>query len=180
MQTYIALLRGINVGGKNQMNMTSLREMMTSQGFSQVRTYINSGNLIFASTIENAQELKKICEQLIVETFQLTITVTVISAIEFLEAIKQAPEWWGIEAETKHNVIFVIPPATASEMVVEIGVAAEEIERVAYFGNIIFWSAPLKTFSKTRWSKIVGKSYYDKITIRNANTVNKLVQLIQQ
>lgn len=58
--------------------------------------------------------------------------------------------------------------------------AKPDYEKVAYHDRVIFWSAPIKAFSKTRWSKVVQTSAYDKITIRNANTAKKLAQLAER
>lgn len=84
-----------------------------------------------------------------------------------------------MDKDSKHNAIFVIPPVTVNEVFEQVGAIKPEYEKVDHYGGIIFWSAPVKTFSKTRWSKVVGSSIYDSITIRNANTVNKLLQLIE-
>ena len=71
----------------------------------------------------------------------------------------------------------MIPPVTVEDVFKEVGEIKPEYEKVGSFGNVIFWSAPLETFSHTRWGSVVGKSVYQKITIRNANTVKKLVEL---
>jgi len=67
--------------------------------------------------------------------------------------------------------------ATVFEVFKEVGVIKPEYEKIDYYGRIVFWSAPIKTFSRTRWSKVVGSSVYSSITLRNANTVKKLLQL---
>ncbi|NNJ29292.1 DUF1697 domain-containing protein [Lacrimispora defluvii] len=177
MQKYIALLRGINVGGKNKISMPELKKMFEACGYGDVITYINSGNVIFSSEQEDKEEIKKICESAIASQFSLNIIVTVISAKDLSAALCNAPAWWDHDEQSKHNAIFVIPPATAEEIIHEVGIAKEEYEQVSYYGQVIFWSAPIKTFSKTRWSKIVGKSAYNSVTIRNANTAKKLLQL---
>ncbi len=177
MQKYIALLRGINVGGNNKVSMAILKEAFVKNGFSDVVTYINSGNVIFSSDCVDEMQLKARCEQIIAETFGLQIAVAIISAKDLAAALAQVPAWWDEDADAKHNAIFVIPPATAETIVEEIGATKPEYEKLAHYGNIIFWSAAIKTFSKTRWSKIVGTSAYGKITVRNANTTKKLLQL---
>jgi glutamate synthase domain-containing protein 1 len=63
------------------------------------------------------------------------------------------------------------------EVFKEVGEIKPEYEKVGYYGRVIFWSAPVETFSRTRWSKIVGSSVYGSITIRNANTINKILKL---
>lgn len=179
MQKYIALLRGINVGGKNKISMPELKKTFEDIGFQDVITYINSGNVIFSSTIDDGEEIKKCCELAIRNTFQLNIAVTIISAHELTVALQNAPSWWDNDSLSKHNAIFVIPPATAIEILAQIGIEKPEYEKVSFYGQVIFWSAPIKTFARTRLSKIVGKSSYNSITVRNANTTKKLLQLLE-
>ncbi|NCB41977.1 MAG: DUF1697 domain-containing protein [Clostridia bacterium] len=174
---YIALFRGINVGGKNKVSMKELKELMEKNGFSNVATYINSGNIIFSSDNSDIEFLKSKCEALVFKNLNLILQLMLIPAAELIETLDNAPNWWGEDKESKHNAIFVIPPTTAEEVIKEVGEAKPEYEKVAGFGKIIFWSAPLKTFSRTRWSKVVGKSIYNEITIRNSNTVKRLVEL---
>lgn len=178
MNEYIAFLRGINVGGKNKIPMVELKEGFEECGFLKVRTYINSGNVIFLSDILDETMLKQMCEALIEKKFQLKILVAIISVVDLKCAIENAPDWWNREVECKHNAIILIPPITAQEVFEEVGEIKPEYEKVGYYGKVVFWSAPIETFSRTRWSKVVGSSIYDNITIRNANTVNKILQMV--
>ena len=77
-------------------------------------------------------------------------------------------------------IAFVIAPKKAEEIIAEIGEAKPEYESVAAHHPIIFWSAPIKTFSRTRYSKIVGTKTYQSVTIRNASTTRKLAELCQR
>lgn len=178
MTKYIALLRGINVGGNNKIAMPELRAAFEKQGFANVVTYINSGNVLFDSELDEAA-VKRNCEKLISDEFGLSILVGIIAADELIESMANAPDWWDNgEPGDKHNVIYVIPPMTAEAAIAEIGDAKPEYEKIGYHGRLIFWSAPLATFSRTRWSKVVQtKSVYNAITIRNANTAKKLAVL---
>lgn len=180
MRAYIALLRGVNVGGKNRVVMETLKERFEQFGFTNVKTYLNSGNVIFSSKETELQKLTKVCEQIIADEFNLAIAVTIVPGEDLLEALKQMPEWWNIDKESKHNAIFVIAPTTTEDVIEAVGEAKAEYEKVAYHNRVIFWSAPIKTFSRTRWSKIVSSKCYDRITIRNANTVTKLAELIKE
>jgi len=177
MEQYIAFLRGINVGGKNTVSMPVLKSIFLEHGFYNVGTYINSGNILFASETVQEEKLKEQCETLIYDKLHLSIPVTILSVKDLREALNHAPLWWGQEETSKHNAIIVIPPVTVDEIFKEVGESKPEYEKVDYYGKIIFWSAPFETFSRTRWSKIVGTSAYNSITIRNANTVRKLLQL---
>lgn len=177
MNKYIALLRGINVGGKNRVSMKELKELLEENGFQNVFPYINSGNIIFSSDYADEKFLKEKLESLLLDKFNLQLSLMILSSEELIEAYNHAPSWWGTDNESKHNAIFVMPPITASDAMKEVGEAKPEYEKVDSYGNVIFWSAPIKTFSRTRWSKIVGKPVCNQITIRNANTVKNLVEL---
>ena len=179
MEKYIALLRGINVGGNNIISMPILREAFEKAGFSNVSTYINSGNILFSSGNTDIEVLQSRCRQIISETFNLDIPVAVITPETLSTALSNAPVWWDKDKESKHNAIFVIPPTNAKDIIEEVGEINYEYEQAGYHGQIIFWSAPLGLFSKTKWSKFVSTSTSarSKITIRNANTTKKLLLL---
>jgi len=174
---YIALLRGINVGGNNKVSMAQLKESFESAEFLNVVTYINSGNVIFDTVEQDLPDLVHLCESVIEKDFGFRVICAVITAKELEASIAAAPDWWGLDDADKHNAIFVIAPAKPSEIIESVGDAKPEYEKVASEGSIIFWTAPLKTFGRTRYSKIVGTSAYQSVTIRNAKTAKKLVEL---
>ena len=180
MAKYVALLRGINVGGKNKISMPLLKAAFEAAGFADVKTYINSGNILFRADCEDTAILQKRCRKLIADTFQLDILTAVFSAEEYADAINHAPFWWGSNTESKHNAIFVIEPAATATVIETVGETKPEYEQTAAYGHVIFWSAPIKTFTKTRWSKVVSAgALYNSITIRNANTAKKLLLLLE-
>lgn len=115
----------------------------------------------------------------ILTQFTLDLPIAVLSSNSLQEAVAHAPEWWGRTLETKHNAIIVIPPKEPQQIMDEVGTAKSEYEQVFNYGPVIFWSAPLKTFSRTRWAKVTTKTSYGDITIRNANTIRKLLTLAQ-
>ena len=181
MEKYIALLRGVNVGGKNKISMPELKLAFEEIGFLDVITYINSGNIIFSSNTQDKSELIRKSESIIEDKFKLSIPVTVISAKELSDVLKNAPVWWNTEdKEIYDNAIFVISPTSVEEVFAVVGNAKPEYEKVDSYGNVIFWSASLKTFNKTRWSKIASSSVNKNVTIRNANTTKKLLELTEK
>ena len=177
MKKYIALLRSINVGGKNKINMAESKLLFESIGFMNVITYINSGNVIFSSNIGNEDKIRKNCELAIKDKFKLNIDIMIMSEKYLSEALKHIPNWWDVDMESKHNTIFVIPPTTVEEIIRQIGLTNQDYEKLDFYGQIIFWSAPTKTYTKTQLTKLVHKS--NSITIRNANTTKKLLEIIQ-
>ena len=179
MTRYIALLRGINVGGKNMIDMKQLKAAFAEAGFCDVRTYINSGNVLFSSSMESARVLAA-SKKLISEQFKLDIPVVILTSEELSDLLDHAPEWWGREPDTRHNAMFVIAPATAEDICAEVGEIKAQYEKCAYYGRLIFWSAPIKTFSRTRWGKVSSLAAYQKITVRNSNTAYKLLELSKE
>ncbi|WP_086348132.1 DUF1697 domain-containing protein [Candidatus Enterococcus clewellii] len=178
MRKYVALLRGINVGGKNKVAMPILKRAFEENGFSDVVTYINSGNVAFSSESHAIDELITICEAIMTDTFMLDIPVAVVPIDDLTETLTHAPDWWGdTNKEIIHYAIFLIPPIRAEEVFAAVGEIKPEYEKIAHHKNIIFWSAPRKTFTKTRWSKIASSSVNNHVTIRTANTINKLLLL---
>jgi len=178
MTKYIALLRGINVGGKNTVKMADLKAAFEQRGFQNVTTYINSGNVLFDSDL-GEKDVKFSCENLIAEAFGIEIPVCVISAAELIDTLSHAPGWWNKSSDARHDAFFVMPPMTAEQIVTHIGQIREEYESLAYYGRVIFWSAPMVTFSRTQVSKVIpkDKTVYHAVTVRNANTALKLAGL---
>lgn len=180
MGKYIVFLRGINVGGKNKVSMLRLKELFEQNGHQNVMTYINSGNIFFSSEITNEKKLKEEFEALILNEFQFSIPVMIITVNYLLSAFDHMPSWWGQDKDSAHNTIFIIPPVTFEEVSKAAGEINPEYEKIDHYGNVVFWSAPIKTYSRTRWSKLVASSLYDSITIRNINTFRKISQLAKQ
>lgn len=175
---YIALLRGINVGGKNRVPMKELQKCFLDAGYTGVQTYINSGNVLFEAEKESDEKtLQEDCQTIIQTSFGFPVAVAVISVQNLSQALRQVPEWWGKDPQEKHNALFTIFPATAKEVIAEIGELHSEAEKVYCSEGIIFWSTSIQHYSKTKFSKIVGTKPYQKVTIRNANTTKKLVFL---
>jgi uncharacterized protein (DUF1697 family) len=179
MNRYIALIRGINVGGKNKVSMGQLKSELEARGFERVISYINSGNIIFSSSKTDLVELVSDIETILHSAFSVSTKVAVIEVGQFHRAVKQAPSWWNKQPDDKHNALFIIAPATAETVASIVGAPKDEYEKVHITEQLIYWTAPLKTFSRTRWSKIVSTAAYDSVTIRNANTVMKLAALTQ-
>jgi uncharacterized protein (DUF1697 family) len=179
LKKYIAFLRGVNVSGKNKIAMPLLKKAFEAIGFSEVATYINSGNVLFSSESEDREKLIRQCEAVITDQFDLTIPVTVVAVEELADTIMNAPDWWNQEKETVHYAIFLIPPMTVSEVFKVVGEIKPDYEKIAHHGEVIFWSAPRQTFNKARWSKIASSSVNKQVTIRNANTINKLLLMNQ-
>ena len=90
---YIALLRGINISGKNKISMPELKASLTKKGFADVKTYLNSGNVLFSDEDPDVVKLAEGIRAIIFEIFKLEIPVFVISQDELKELLSKAPSW---------------------------------------------------------------------------------------
>lgn len=176
MKRYIALLRGINISGKNKIAMSELKKCFAELGFAEIVTYLNSGNVIFSNAIEDKDVLSNKVQLMIRDRFHLEIPVFIILQEELAELLKNAPDWWGDDnREIYDNLIFLMPPLSYEEFYDEIGVPKAEYESVYHYKNVVFWSFSRKDYQKTNWwSKTAGSGVSGRITIRTANTVRKI------
>lgn len=92
---YIALLRGINISGKNKIAMSELKKEFINLGYKEVTTYLNSGNVVFESNINDKKAIKKDIQLMIKNKFDFDIPTYVITSQELEELINHSPERWG-------------------------------------------------------------------------------------
>lgn len=179
MKRYVALLRGINISGKNKISMPELKKGFAELDFTDVVTYLNSGNVVFSSTVEDTNTLSDKIALMIKERFRLEIPVFVIWQAQLQELLNNAPDWWGSDnKEIYDNIIFLLPPFAYEEFYDEIGKPKEEYEKVYNYKNVVFWSFSRKYYQRTNWwSKTASVKVRNKITIRTANTVRKIMCL---
>lgn len=177
MKRYIAFLRGINISGKNKISMADLKAGFEELGAEEVKTCLNSGNVIFSRDGNDEEDFSGRLETMINEKFSLNIPVFVMSKEELEDILNNAPGWWGNDnRETYDNLIFILPPTTPVEVYREIGEPKEEFEKIKGYGKAIFWSFSRKDYQKTNWwSRTASTNISGRLTIRTANTVRKIV-----
>ena len=160
---YIVLLRGINISGKNKISMCELKKTLEENNYKNVITYLNSGNIIK-------------------DTFNLDIPVFVATSTELEDVLNNSPIWWANDSkEIYDNLICIIPPAKYEEVYSEIGEPKKNIDQIKEYNNYIFWSFDLKNYRKsTWWVKTASADIKDKITIRTANTIKKLIDICKK
>ena len=177
MKRYIAFLRSINISGKNKVSMAELKQGFERLDYTDVKTYLNSGNVIFSSDEADTIKTTSRIEEMIKNQFRLDVPVFVISKEELEDILHHAPDWWGDEnKEIYDNLIFIMPPATFKEVYNEIGEPKEGLEKIEEYKETVFWSFSRKDYQKTNWwSKTASTNISSKLTIRTANTVRKVV-----
>ena len=179
MTRYIALLRGINISGKNKIAMPDLKNCFEDHGFYDVRTYLNSGNVLFSSDTEDDCHCSNKLKKIINHTFGFEIPVFVMKRDALMEILLHAPEWWGNDHKDMYdNMIFLMPSLSYETFYDEIGDPKKEYEKVFHHGQVVFWSYIRKDYQKTNWwSQTAKANFKNKITIRTANTIRKLLEI---
>ncbi len=178
-EIFVALLRGVNVGGKNMIRMSSLKESFERMGFDRVATYINSGNVIFKAQVGDARELERSIEEMLSSEYKLACKVVVRSLSEMAGLVKSLPEAWDGDGRWKYNVIF-LRHSIDSENVVGGLKPESDIEQVVYRPGALLWSALISDLSRTSLHKLPGQRLFQEMTVRNTNTTKKLYELMKK
>ena len=170
------MLRGVNVSGKNRIDMAGLKEGLLSLGYADVLTHLNSGNVIFSADGTEETVLANRIRYMILDRFALDIPVFVIAQADLARLLSLAPDWWGTEDKAIYdNLVFPIPPAEAEEVAAKIGEPTAELERICICENAVFWSFDRKRYAKANWwKKTASAGIGELITIRTANTLRKI------
>jgi uncharacterized protein (DUF1697 family) len=174
---YVCLLRGINVGGKNKVSMSDLKNIFLDLEFENVSTYINSGNVLFSSSKKTNIDLINVIEKRLAKEIA-PLKVVVCSQNHLKSVLINAPKSWGHDDSQKHNLLFIRPPLKAQQVLDHIGKFNSELESVSLGDGVIYWSASLKDFGKTASSRLTAKPIYQEVTVRNYNTSVKLLKLL--
>ena len=152
MKRYIAFLRGVNISGRNEVIMAELKKGVERLGYEEVKTYLNSGNVIFSSNENDIGSVTKRIVMMIKSQFDLDIPVFVIAKEKLEDILRNAPDWWGnADKEIYDNLIFIMPPATFADVFNEIGDPKEELEKIQEYKEAIFWSFSRRNYQKTKW-----------------------------
>ena len=174
---YVLLLRGINVGGKNKVAMSDLKDMISKLGYENVITYINSGNIIFDAN--DNKEIVRVKISHMLETFPFSINKVILTQEEYLDEISNLPEWWSEEL-FRRDVLFYSDEVDYSIMKERIKMMPLNDEMVHFGKCAVFWGKyNEKNYLSTSYHKLLMKeSFYKSITIRNAKTFEKIIELL--
>ena len=179
MTHYVALLRGINVGGNNIIKMNALKACFESLGFKDVRTYIQSGNVLFRAAGSNQASLTKRIETALSKSFNYKSRVVLRSQKQLKAIVAKAPKGFGSDQDTyRYDVLFLKAPLTASKAMKS--VSMKEGVDEAYAGkDVLYFSRLISKATQSRLSRIASMPVYQNMTIRNWNTTTKLLNLLE-
>ncbi|WP_104161289.1 DUF1697 domain-containing protein [Arthrobacter sp. ZGTC212] len=175
MNSYLALLRGINVGGRNKIPMKPLREHLEDMGYQQVSTYIASGNVLLASP-DSPEQVGREVEAALVENFDLDddlIKVLVLSPDQLHSVIDSRPEGFGEQPEKYHSdAIFLM--GIDAETAMTAFRPREGVDRVWPGDGVIYSQRLSAELTKSRLSAVIASPLYKSMTIRSWNTTMNL------
>ncbi|MGB4758730.1 MAG: DUF1697 domain-containing protein [Candidatus Saccharimonadales bacterium] len=181
MDTYVILLRGINVGGKNKVPMLALRQCLESLGFSNVSTYIASGNVILNAS-ESADKIQSKIEKALPKAFKLDselIKVLVLSRKQLQAVVASKPEGFGDEPGKYHSDTIFLMGIDAKNAMSAFN-PREGVDKV-WPGEGVIYSQRLSSMrTKSRLSKIAASPHYKSMTIRSWNTTSKLLTILDE
>ncbi len=177
MTRYVALLRGINVGGKNLIKMTDLRECFEGLGFADVTTYIQSGNVVFGAKGAKAALNGRI-EQALASAFDYDATVILRSKRQLQNVVARVPRGFGSRpAKYRYDVIFLQSGLSAAAVLKQVS-TNPEVDTAHAGPAVLYFSRLIAKASRSRLSKLASLPLYQRLTVRNWNTTTRLLEML--
>jgi uncharacterized protein (DUF1697 family) len=178
MARLIVLLRGINIGPRNRISMPELREALEDAGYDDVRTYLQSGNVVLTST-DSARKVAGKCERVIGDRFGLEIAVVVRTRNELAKVVERNPLGRVAKDPKRYQVSFLAgkPDAKLVRKLLDAAVPGEELVSV---GREVYAWHPEGIARSKLWAQLGGKGLGVTATTRNWTTVTKLLELADE
>lgn len=176
---HVALLRGINVGGKNRVEMPRLKTTFEAAGMTDVRTYINSGNVIFRTRRRSIPPIVSDLEGAIGAEFGFPVAVTIRDTDAVRAVAGAIPEHWVNDETMRTDVLFLWAEHDHPE-VLELLPLREGIDEVLYVPGAVVWRVDAENVTRSGRSRIVGSDLYRGMTVRNVNTVRKILEIMDE
>jgi uncharacterized protein (DUF1697 family) len=174
--TYIAFLRGVNVGGKGIVSMAAIKEALVTLGLSDVRTYINSGNVIFSTRASDAQKLTARIEEALERHTGMPIKVLVMDHKTLKKIVNAIPRNW-VDDKTMRTYVLLLWKELDDRGILDRLPIKPGVDELSYTPGAVVWRVDREDVGRSQMNRIVGTPLYKKITIRSANTMRKLNEL---
>ena len=174
---YVALLRGVNVGGKNKVPMARLREVFQQVGHTDVRTYINSGNIVFESPRPNVGDLSQDLEAAIGTEFGFPTRVLVLPGSTVEQIAAALPDDWARDERSSCNVLYLLPEWASPKALEEFRVDPEH-EEARYRDGAILSRVDRAHIGRSAVHELIGTELHSHVTIRNCTTARKLAAMV--
>jgi uncharacterized protein (DUF1697 family) len=171
---YVALLRAINVGGRNPVGMGALRDCFERLGYASVRTYIQSGNVLFEAAATSSAKLTEAIEHALAARFGFAVPVVVLSAARLQAVVDRAPAEWARRADLRRNVAFLRPQLTARQALAHIA-ARDGVDVVTAGRSVLYLSTEMSALGRSRLTRLITTPIYRELTIRTYDTCRKML-----
>ncbi len=176
---FVALLRGINVGGKNLIPMAALKSRFEELGLRSVSTYIQSGNVLFEYAGGDREKLAAEIERTLLERFQCASRAHLLSTDELERVVKGAPRGFGSKPLLfRYDVLFLMTPLTSRQVLSQLKLK-EGVDAAHAGKGAVYFSRLIKKAAQSRLSRVVQLPVYKQMTLRNWNTSTKLLSLLR-
>jgi uncharacterized protein (DUF1697 family) len=178
MTRHILLLRGINLGPNRRVAMPRLREVLTEAGFEDVRTYVQSGNIVLSSD-EPPDKVAAKCERVIAEEFGFDVPVVVRTRAELARVVKRNP-LGKVATEPKRYQVSFLDRKPDAKLVKELKALAADKEEFVANGREFYAWHPAGVARSKLWNKLAGKGLGVTATARNWTTVETLLEMADE
>ncbi|MEO5949113.1 MAG: DUF1697 domain-containing protein [Candidatus Saccharimonas sp.] len=176
---YVALLRGINVGGNSKVEMKRLKEVFEHADMEDVRTYINSGNVLFTHVQADTHTLTTTLEADIEKEFGFSVPVLVKSHQELRQAVEAIENDWRNDSTMKCDVLFAWESLATDTLIAQLK-PREGIDEVRTAPGAVIWKVDRENATRSGLLKIMGTPAYRQVTVRNCNTARKLLAMMEE
>jgi len=173
---YVAFLRGVNVGGKGIVQMAAIKEALVALGLSDVRTYINSGNVIFSTRASDARRLTARIERALEQHTGMAIKVLVTDHKTLKKMVDAIPRYW-VDDKTMRTYVLLLWKELDDRGILDRLPIKPGIDELKYTPGAVVWRVDRENVGRSQMNRIVGTPMYKKITIRSANTMRKLNEM---
>ena len=174
--TYVAFLRGVNVGGKGIVSMAAVAEALVALGLTKVRTYINSGNVIFSTRPSDPEQLTTRIEEALHRHTGMAIKLLVIDQEALGKMVEAIPAHW-VDDKTMRTYVLLLWKELDDRRILDRLPARPGVDELMYTPGAVVWRVDRESVGRSYMNKIVGTPLYKKITIRSANTIRRLNEL---
>jgi uncharacterized protein (DUF1697 family) len=178
MAQYVALLRGINVGGNNIIRMTELRRCFEDLGFGNVATYIQSGNVLFEATERRPASLSVRIEAALLQRFDYQARIVLRSHAKLRAIVADAPSGFGSQPNLyRYDVLFLREPLSAAEAMQQV-TTREGVDQAFAGDGVCYFARLISRATQSYLSRLAALPVYRSMTARNWNTTTKLLALL--
>lgn len=174
--THIAFLRGVNVGGRGMVSMAAITQALVAAGLSEVRTYINSGNVIFSTELSDDPQLTSRVEKALQKHTGMAIRALLMHQGTLREIVDAIPPEW-VDDQTMRTYVLLLWKELDDRTILDRLPSRPGVDELRYTPGAVIWRVDRENVARSHMNRIAGTPLYGNITIRSVNTMRKVNQL---